>query len=129
MKTIRVDSRDVLDPNARSKAAFQARIVGRFQRSGPNIWDDYLFVAEEGGMIRVPAGLKLYIEPETTRVRVRRKGRVFVVEWQPRSDEQEEIEKNRIDRRVFFVERYLSDFASPPGWGLAAVVAKKIKDD
>jgi hypothetical protein len=128
MSSARVDSRDVLDPNARSKSAFQARIVGRFERAGPNIWDDYRYVAEEGGVIRVSAGLKIHVEPDTTRVRIRRKGRVFVAEWLPKAGELEEIKKGGLDRRFVFVDRYLSDFASPPGWGLAAVVAKKLKD-
>jgi hypothetical protein len=43
VRTQRIDARDVLDVNARTAVSFRARVVGRFPRTGPNSWDDYVF--------------------------------------------------------------------------------------
>jgi hypothetical protein len=49
----RVDSRDVLDPNARTKAPFRGQIVGHYRPTGPNAWDAYEYVEADGGRIEV----------------------------------------------------------------------------
>ncbi len=45
----RVDARDVLDADATTSRAFSGRVVGVYRRSGPNAWDDYVLVDEDGG--------------------------------------------------------------------------------
>ena len=58
-----IDSRDVLDANARTCRAFRARILGHFRRVGPNKWDPYRFVRAEGDQeIDVLPGLKIQVE-------------------------------------------------------------------
>jgi hypothetical protein len=125
----RVDARDVLDPNARTKAVFRGRIIGHYRRAGPNAWDDYEFVEANGGSMEVMAGLKVQAEPPLARLRLRRRGRVFVVEWSPTPEDEAERARAQQSAFEFFAERHLAEYSSPPGWGLAAVVYKKLKDD
>jgi hypothetical protein len=125
----RVDSRDVLDPNARTKAPFRGQIVGHYRPTGPNAWDAYEYVEADGGTIEVLADLKVQVDPPFPRVRLRRRGRVQVVEWRPTPEDEAERKQTRLDAFGFFAGRYLQDYASPPGVGLAALLHKKLKDD
>lgn len=79
----RVDARDVLDAEATTGRAFPGRVVGVFRRTGPNDWDDYELVEEDGGPIDVLAGVPIQLEPAGPRFRMRRRGEVVVVEWTP----------------------------------------------
>ncbi len=125
---LRVDSRDVLDPNGRTRRAFSARIVGRYRPTGPNRWDDYELLPVAGEPMRVAAGVKVQVEPEGARCRVRRRGEVVLVEWIPCADDLQLTAQSKEDTRRAFLEACIEDYASPPGFGLAAVVAKKLKD-
>jgi hypothetical protein len=97
--TDRVDARDVLDTNATTRCGFPGRIVGVYRRSGPNAWDDYLLVAEDGGAVDVLAGIPIQVESEGAVFRMRRKGEVLLVQWTP-----DECEKG-VDLRVRFLEQ------------------------
>ena len=49
-------TRKVFVPNGKTKRSFEGHIVGRFQRVGPNSWDDYQFISEPGGPVEVFPG-------------------------------------------------------------------------
>jgi hypothetical protein len=126
----RVDSRDVLDPNAWTRASFGGRVVGRYERTGPNSWDDYqLTPVVNEPPITVLAGIGVQVEPDQPIVRVRHHGQVLVVEWLPTPGDQAEMKRSQTAARDFFVAHHLEDYSSPPGWGLAAVLQQKLKDD
>ena len=78
----RVDARDVLDADATTSRAFSGRVVGVFRRSGPNAWDDYVLVDEDGGPIEVFGETPIQVEARAT-FRMRRQGEVVRVAWTP----------------------------------------------
>jgi hypothetical protein len=125
----RLDSRDVLDPNARTRAPFRGQVVGHYRPTGPNSWDDFEYVEADGGSIEVLAGLEVQAEPPLPRIRLRRCGRVDVVEWRPTPEDEAARKRSRLSAFACFARLHLEDYSSPPGWGLAAVVQKKLKDD
>ena len=51
--TRRLDARDVLDADATTARSFWGRVLGVYRRTGPNSWDDYALVEEDGGPIEV----------------------------------------------------------------------------
>ena len=79
----RVDARDVLDADATTSCAFSGRVVGVFRRSGPNSWDDYVLVDEDGGPIQVFPETPIQVEPGGASFRMRRRGEVVLVAWTP----------------------------------------------
>ena len=79
----RVDARDVLDADATTSRALSGRVVGVYRRTGPNSWDDYLLVDEDGGPIEVAAGTPIQVEAVGATFRMRRRGEVVVVAWTP----------------------------------------------
>lgn len=79
----RVDARDVLDADATTSRTFSGRVTGVFRRSGPNTWDDYVLVEEDGGPIEVYAGTPIQVEKKGAAFRMRRRGEVIVVAWVP----------------------------------------------
>jgi hypothetical protein len=123
----RVDSRDVLDPNGRTRRAFAGCVVGRFRRLGPNAWDDYELLPAQEEPLRVAAGLMIQVEGGGARFRLRRRGEVVLVEWTPSQDERGAIAVAGRNLHAAFIEACVDDYASPSGFGLAAVIAKKLK--
>jgi hypothetical protein len=83
----RVDARDVLDADATTSRALTGRVVGVYRRHGPNAWDDYVLVDEDGGRIEVFAGTPIQVEADGATFRMRRKGEVALVEWTPEDGE------------------------------------------
>ena len=81
--TRRVDARDVLDADAATSRTVQGRIIGVYRRSGPNSWDDYVLVDEDGGPIEVFAETPIQVESCGATFRVRLKGDVVRVAWAP----------------------------------------------
>jgi hypothetical protein len=79
----RVDARDVLDADARTSRALTGRVVGVYRRTGPNSWDDYELVEEDGEPIEVFAGTAIQVENDGATFRMRRKGEVVRVAWTP----------------------------------------------
>ena len=79
----RVDARDVLDADATTSRAFPGRVVGVYRRTGPNSWDDYVLVDEDGGPIEVSAETPIQVEEDGATFRMRRRGEVIVVAWTP----------------------------------------------
>jgi hypothetical protein len=84
----RVDARDVLDANAVTSRSFTGRVAGSYRRAGPNAWDDYVLVEEDGGTVEVLPGTHVQVEADGALFRMRRKGHVLVVSWVPGPDEQ-----------------------------------------
>ncbi|MCP5363667.1 MAG: hypothetical protein H6905_00270 [Hyphomicrobiales bacterium] len=120
-----IDARDVLDPSARVRCAFTGKIIGCFERTGPNSWDPYTLKMIAGDVITVLAGVKVYVDPSGPFIRLRRQGTVVVVEWVPDDDHV----TNQIDPaevRQIFVNRFLAPFANKPGFGPAAEIAHKL---
>ncbi len=79
----RVDARDVLDADATTRCTVSGRVVGVYRRSGPNSWDDYVLVDEDGGPIEVFAETPIQVEAIGATFRMRRKGEVIRVAWTP----------------------------------------------
>ena len=111
----RVDARDVLDADATTRRAFRGRIVGVYRCSGPNSWDDYVLVEENGGTIEVFAETPIQVEKEGATFRMRRKGEVVLVAWTPEDGEREE----GADLRARFLESCVRDEDPTPEGNLA----------
>jgi hypothetical protein len=112
----RVDARDVLDADATTGRAFAGRVVGVFRRTGPNEWDDYELVEEDGGPIDVLAGIPIQLEREGARFRMRRRGEVVVVRWTPDAESGEPD----ADARSRFLESCVRHEDPTPDGSLAA---------
>jgi hypothetical protein len=119
----RVDARDVLDPNATATRGFRGRVLGRYRRTGPNAWDDYVLVEQDGGPIDVLAGTQVQLEDAGAVVRLRRKGEVVVVAWEA---EPGELDVDA-DPRAPFVERCLSEEDPTPDGSLGAWLHAELK--
>ncbi|HYN01238.1 MAG TPA: hypothetical protein VE359_02210 [Vicinamibacteria bacterium] len=73
----------MLDADATTSRAFPGRVVGVYRRSGPNSWDEYVLVDEDGGPIEVLAGIPIQVDTDGATFRMRRKGVVIRVAWTP----------------------------------------------
>jgi len=124
---LRVDARDVLDPNARTRRAFRGRIVGRFVRAGPNAWDDYVYESEDGGPIDVLPGVPIQVEKLGAEFRLRRGGRVVRVAWEAPPEARGAAENDERALRRRFLEECVDGFAEAAGPGPAAVIARKLR--
>lgn len=120
-----VDSRDVLDPDAMTRRAFRAQIVGHWRRKGPNPWDKYRYISLKGDEVEVLPGLKVAVERYGAMVRMRRQGKVVRVEWVP-----EGISGSASPREVrrHFIDKYLAPFDEEAGRGVTSVIADKLRD-
>lgn len=122
----RIDARDVLDPNGKTRRAFHGRIVARFRRTGPNPWDDYERVPGDGGPIEVMPGIRVQVEAKGTEFRMRCRGEVVAVAWAPTDEEQAELAGGG-DARALFLGRHIEGFQNKPGIGPAAAIAGKLR--
>ncbi len=113
-----IDARDVLDTNGVVKETFEGHVVGRFRRLGPNSWDDYERVDEDGGAITVHRGVPVMVDHEERELRMRAQGRVVIVRWQP--------EGEPVPRAL---ESVIKPHDEAPGMGAAAVIVKKLRED
>ncbi len=112
----RVDARDVLDADATTSCAFAGRVVGVFRRSGPNSWDDYVLVDEDGGAIEVFAETPIQVESDGASFRMRRKGEVIRVAWTPQGRGREPGD----DLRARFLKSCVRDVDPTPEGNLGA---------
>lgn len=121
----RVDARDVLDPDAKTARAFSGRVVGHYRPVGPNAWDDYEFVPEDGGVIQVLPALKIQLERRGARFRMRKEGKVIRVEWEPTEGDRRELARDDIrERRRLFLEEYIESFDEAQGQVVATIARK-----
>jgi hypothetical protein len=126
----KVDSRDVLDPNAKTSKAFRGRILGYYRPTGANAWDDYEYVSQQEEAIEILPDLPVQLEKRGPRLRLRVSGRVVVLEWLPSEREREQIGQNTPSAlRKAFIERHLVSFAESAGIGASAVIAKKLTEE
>ena len=112
----RVDARDVLDADATTSRALSGRVVGVFRRTGPNAWDDYVLVDEDGGPIAVFAETPIQVESEGATFRMRRRGEVVRVAWTPGGGEGE----GGADLRARFLKSCVRHVDPTPEGSLAA---------
>jgi hypothetical protein len=113
-----VEARRVFQPNARTSRAFDARITGTFRANGPNPWDTFRFVPEEGGPFRVFPGLEVQVEPQGAALRLRVKGKVRRLEWVP--------EAPCADIRAAFLDGCVTGFRNRSGIGATAFIARTL---
>lgn len=123
----RISSRRVFQVNAVAKRTFAGRIVGRYRRLGPNAWDDYVYEPADGGGITVLPGLKIQVENKGAVFRMRHRGQVVAVEWQPVEQRLAEVRAGA-DARDVFLKRCIRGFGSRPPIGAAATIASKLRD-
>jgi len=123
----RVDARDVLDPNARTRCAFHARVLGTFRPTGPNRWDDYEYEAEPEGEVEVLPGVTVQVEPTGAEFRMRTKGRVVRAEWLPGEDVRCAIGRDTRELRRRFLAECLAGFGEGLGQGPGAVIVRKLR--
>ena len=121
--TRRLDARDVLDADATTARGFSGRVLGVYRRAGPNSWDDYVLVEEDGGPIEVLAGTPVQLESDGAVFRMRRKGEVTLVAWVPGPGEAD----GASDLRARFVERCISDEDPTPEGSLGSWLHGKLK--
>jgi hypothetical protein len=119
----RVDARDVLDADATASRAFPGRVVGVFRRAGPNAWDDYVLIEEDGGPIEVFAGTPIQVESEGATFRMRRRGEVVQVAWTPGAAE------GGADLRARFLESCVRREDPTPEGNLAAWLHGQLDDE
>lgn len=123
MRIQRIDARDVLDVNAKTSVNFRARVVGRFRRTGPNSWDDYVFeTVANGETIDVLAAVPVQVESEGAEFRMRRHGEVERLVWQPADGE-----NFAPDARARFLIKCVGAFSQDQGIGPTAVIASKLR--
>ena len=124
----RVDSRDVLDPNARTLKLVRATVVGHFQPTGPNASDDYEFVSEAERPVEIHARLEVQLEPRGAQFRVRIEGKVVRCRWSPTAEELQRAgsEAPSALRRLFLAEQ-VESFEVDSGEGTAALV-RRLRD-
>jgi hypothetical protein len=124
----RVDARDVLDPNAQTKIAFAARVVGHFRPTGPNRWDDYHFVEEPGETLEVLPGLPIQVEAHGVEFRMRAGGRVLRASWNPPDDVARALGGDAHGLRRRFLAECIDGFAEARGQGAGAMIVRKLKE-
>jgi hypothetical protein len=117
----RVDARDVLDADATTSRAFTGRIVGVYRRSGPNSWDDYILVDEDGGPLDVFPETPIQVEPHGALFRMRRRGEVVLVAWIP----EEPVSDGELHTR--FLKSCVRDTDPTPAGNLGAWLHAELK--
>ena len=120
-----IAARRVLVPNAKTKAGFAGKIVGVFRRTGANAWDDYELAEEEGGPVEIFPGLKVQLERRGPLLRMRMKGEVVLVVWQPRPGELP-LPDDQAEARALFMDRYVEPFAYKMGQGVTSFIARTL---
>jgi len=121
-----VEARNVLDPNAKTRRSFNGHVVGRYQRTGPNSWDDYSLVAEDGGPVEVFPSVKVHVEPRAAVFRMRSRGEVVLVQWVPSEEELAGLGADA-DLRAAFLETCVDEFGYKAGIGVTAFIAKTLR--
>ena len=121
--TRRLDARDVLDADATTARSFWGRVLGFYRRTGPNAWDDYALVEEDGGPIEVFAETPVQLETEGAVFRMRRKGVVTVVAWVPGRGEA----RDGPDLRARFLESCIRHEDPTPDGSLGAWLHGQLK--
>ncbi len=127
---LRVKSSDVLDTTHLVARPIPARVVGYFRRTGPNSWDDYVYVDEPGEALEVLPGVPVQLEARGPDVRLRRQGRVVRVHFEPDASSMAKLADDPSPRRIrrYFVETFLTAHTEDAGLGATAVVVKKLSE-
>lgn len=91
----RVKSSDVLDVNAVTKMELRAELIGRFEPTGPNKWDDWELLADEGEQVAIEPDSHIQLEPlgadPEIRFRFRRRRQVLQLRWLPTDEDRQQL--------------------------------------
>lgn len=153
----RYKSSDVLDPNLVTKVDLRGTVVGWFDSTGPNRWDDFEFNRDSSGeVIEVPFGSTIQLEPlgadPELRFRYRDGRKVAMLSWLKTDEDNEslvsgkwgiqESEQATVLEKVFgtgpkdnprddYLEYFLATKVNPleetPGMGYTAMLVKKLR--
>ena len=116
-----VPAEGVMAANALTTHAFSARIVGHFERQGPNTWDPSRFVEDEvGATIRIFPGVKVQVQNALGWFRMRYRGGVWVFAWLPEDGDSPD------GLHEAFVQTCVSGYSNAPGIGAKAFIAKTL---
>ncbi|HEY5958801.1 MAG TPA: hypothetical protein VIV60_19705 [Polyangiaceae bacterium] len=148
-----VKSSDVLDVTHYTSRAFRAQVIGAFRRVGPNAWDDYRYVSENGPELDVYPDVGVQLEPQGAEIRSRSGGRVVRLRWKPEPAElsalranpdvdDTDVDDTDVDdtdtgdagdtpqaRRRWFITHCLSERGPEALLGAGAVMAAKLSSD
>jgi hypothetical protein len=150
-------SSDVLDPNMMTKVDLRGTVVGWFDKTGPNRWDDYEFNRDSSKeVIDIPAGSSIQLEPlgadPELRFRYRDGRKVAMLAWLKTDEDNaalvsgqwgiQESEQATVLEKIFgtgpkddprddYLEYFLANKVSPldeeSGIGFAAMLVKKLR--
>lgn len=150
-------SSDVLDPNLTTTVDLRGDVVGWFDATGPNRWDDFELNREETGeVIEVPSGSAIQLEPlgadPELRFRFRVGRKVAMLAWLKNDEDNaalvsgqwgiQESEQATVMEKIFgtgpkddprddYLEYFLETKAKPaeeaPGMGYTAMLVKKLR--
>ena len=125
--TERLPANDVLDVNVRIIRSFTGEIVGHFSQVGPNAWDEFEFVAGDGGRIDVLAGIEAQVEEDGgTSIRMHYRGAVVRIVWKPSAAEAAEYAGEA--PAAVFRANYLAPLPGDTLLGAAALIARKLQE-
>jgi hypothetical protein len=155
----RVDSRDVLDPNAVTRVELEAEVIGRYRPTGPNTWDEWELTSEDDGeRITVEPGAQIQLEPvgadPEIRFRHRQRRAVLRLRWLPTDDDRTQLatgqwgvkeseqatilekmfglgpkDDPRDDMLEYFVTTKAGPHSSDRGTGMAVMLVKKLRGE
>jgi len=153
----RIKSSDVIDANVVTKKDLRGEVIGRFEPTGPNRWDDHELVREETGeVVEVPPANPIQLEPlgadPELRFRYRQGRTVLLLRWQPTDEDRDalstgqwgvrESEQATFFEKVFgtgpkddprddMLEYFLDQLVDPhdpePGIGYEAMLVQKLR--
>lgn len=153
----KVKASDVFDPNATTEVELRGRVIGRYRPTGPNKWDDFELVREDGGeVLELKSGERIQVEPLGAEPEVRfraREGReVVVLSWLPTDEDREALatgkwgvqeskqattlervfgmapkDDPRDDMLEYFLDVKSDPFKADAGVGAAALLVQKLK--
>ncbi len=124
----KVRSQQVLVATHTTKSSLTGTILGYFRRLGPNPWDDYRFVKDEGAMLQLLPGVPVMLEPNGAVFRVRSRGRVVRVRYQPPQVTSDARSGSRSHARAALLEQLLTPISAPTLLGGAGAIAKKLNE-
>lgn len=118
-----VAASDVLRTNARTSAAFDGVVIGRYVAGGPNAWDGFHLEPVAEHPIRVFPGIKVQLETAGTVIRMRARGTVVRVAWVPPPDLSGASPPGL---RAAFVDRCVRGLREAAAIGAQAAIASRL---
>ncbi len=152
----RVKSSDVLDVNTVTKVELRGELIGRFKTTGPNRWDDWELISDEGEVVTLEPESPIQLEPlgadPELRFRFRQGRQVLRLRWLPDDEDREQLASGdwgvqeseeatflekifglgpkddpRDDMLEYFLARKVEPYQSAPGMGMTAMLIKQLR--